>query len=508
MNIKGGRSGLLNLRNLLRGLSAITMAIGVVLAFPTAIAVIYAEYGAVLGFAVPMVFLTSIGVIAYKILGSPVKLTHVEAIVISSIGWLLAAAYSSIPYTVVLGVNFIDAYFEALSSLTTTGMTIIQTLEEVPRSILLWRALGEWIGGAGIILLTTLLILSREGIIAWRLYVSEARDERLAPTIKDTIRRIWLIYVFYTVVCAFALMFLGLDAFDAVCHALACLSTGGFSTKTSNIGAFNNVAIEIILMLFMVMGAIRFSLHHRLFTGGLRDFVKDFELRAFIVMLAVASLLVSLDLAINSGSSFIEAFRVGVFHTISVGTTTGFTTRDLTVFPPLSKVVLLMLMIVGGCLNSTAGGLKVWRFMVLFNISKYEVERLFLPPGAIRSLKVGGRILGEDEISRVATIFFIYILFAFIATAAMVSFEGNFLESLSAVLSSMATVGPFYGSPLSISPESKVILIISMWAGRLELIHAFILFTPKLWKREHRHLAELSSPLQFKNKLSKMIFGL
>ncbi|MEM4576557.1 MAG: TrkH family potassium uptake protein [Candidatus Nezhaarchaeales archaeon] len=498
---------MLNPRNLLRGLSAITMAIGVVLALPTTIAVIYAEYGAVLGFAAPMVILTSVGFIAYRILGFPVKLTHVEAIVISSIGWLLAAAYSSIPYIVVLGVNFVDAYFEAISSLTTTGMTILQTLEEVPKSILLWRALGEWIGGAGIILLTTLLILSREGIIAWRLYVSEARDERLAPTIKDTIRRIWLIYVFYTAVCALALMFLGLNSFDAICHALACLSTGGFSTKTSNVGAFNSAAVEIVLVLFMVMGAIRFSLHHRLFTGGLREFVKDFELRAFIAILAIASLVISLDLAISSGSSFIEAFRIGFFHAISVGTTTGFTTKDLTVFPPLSKVVFLTLMIVGGCLNSTAGGLKVWRFMALLSVSRYEVERLFLPPGAVRSLKVGGRILGEDEILRVATIFFIYVLFALIATAAMVSFEGNFLESLSAVLSAMATVGPFYGSPISLSLESKVVLIISMWAGRLELIHAFLLFTPKLWRREHRHLAELSNSLSLRGRLSKMILG-
>ncbi|MDH5815399.1 MAG: TrkH family potassium uptake protein [Candidatus Nezhaarchaeota archaeon] len=475
---------MINVRSLIGGLSAVILSIGLIFALPIVVALIYAEGHALLGFLAPMVIVTCIGFITYRRVGPPTRLTIAEAMVISSIGWLLVAAFSSIPYAIVLGMCPLDAYFEAFSSITTTGMTVIPVLEGIPKSILFWRALGEWIGGAGIILFTTLLLLSREGVIAWRLYVSEAREERLAPTVKETIRDIWSIYVFYTVLCAFILMFVGLEPFDAICHALTCISSGGFSTRTENVGAFNNVMVEVVLMVFMVLAATRFSLHYRLFTGDVKGFVRDVEFKAFILILVVSSLIVSLDFAFKLNLNFHEAFRMGFFHCISVCTTTGFTITDLASFdyPPLSKAVLLMLMIIGGCLNSTAGGIKVWRLLILFKVARHEVEGLLLPPEALRRLKFNGRVLEDSEVIRVASFFFMYIFFALTATAVMMFFESDFLGCLSGVFSAMATVGPFFASPLTLSPASKIILIISMWIGRLELIPVFLLFTPKLWR--------------------------
>jgi len=474
---------LINPKNLASGLSTIVIAVGLVMALPTIVALICLEYFAIPSFAVPMAVALCVGLVAYRRVGPPVKLTIMEAMAIASLGWLLAAGLCSIPYIALLGLCALDAYFEALSSLTTTGMTVIPILEEVPRSILFWRALGEWIGGIGIILLTTLFLLSREGIIAWRMYLAEAREERLAPTIRSTIRDIWLIYAFYTILCALLLVLAGLEPFDALCHALACLSTGGFSTKTGNVGSFNNVVLEIVLLIFMILGATRFSLHYRLFTGDVRSFVKDLELRVFILVLMVSSMIVSLDLTLRSGLSFDDAFRIGFFHAVSVGTTTGFTTEDLAshTFTPLSKAVLLILMIVGGCSNSTAGGVKVWRLMALTKLAKYEVERTFLPAEAFKGLRLDKKVLKEGEALRLTSFFFMYLFFALLATTVMVLFEGDFFGCLSGVLSAMATVGPFYMSTLTLSSASKIILIISMWVGRLELIPALILFSPKFW---------------------------
>ncbi|MEM2213922.1 MAG: TrkH family potassium uptake protein [Candidatus Nezhaarchaeales archaeon] len=485
---------MIDIKSLVGGVSAIILSIGLILALPMVVALIYMEDDALLGFSIPMVIATFTGFIVHRKIGPLTKLTIAEAMVISSIGWLLAAAFSSIPYVTVLGMSPLDAYFEAFSSLTTTGMTVIPVLEGVPRSILFWRALGEWIGGAGIILLTTLLLLSREGVIAWRLYVSEAREERLAPTVRETIRNIWLIYVFYTVLCAIILMFVGLEPFDAMCHALTCVSSGGFSTRTENIGAFNNTAVEIVLMIFMILAATRFSLHHRLFAGDVKGFVRDIEFRTFMLIIMISSLVISLDLASRLSLNLYETFRVGFFHGISICTTTGFTIKDLSSFhyPPLSKAIFLMLMIIGGCLNSTAGGIKVWRLVILLKVARHEVESLLLPPEALRRLRFNGRILEDSEVVRIASFFFMYIFFALTATIVMMLFEGDFLECLSGVFSAMATVGPFFASPLTLSPASKIILIISMWVGRLELIPVFLLFTPKLWRGRRKVISGCS----------------
>ena len=449
---------------------------------PIIVAFVYSEYDAIPSFIIPMIIGLCLGFLLYKMLGFPVKLTLIDAMAISSIGWLIAAALSSVPYILVIKMSTVDAYFEAFSSLTTTGMTLLPALEEMPRTILFWRALGQWIGGAGVILLTTLLLLGREGIIAWRLYVAEAREERLAPTIRDTVKSIWSIYTFYTFLCAIILMLLGLSPFDAICHALTCLSTGGFSTKSANIGAFNNVLVEVVLMIFMVLGAIRFSLHYRLFRGDFKGFVKDPEFKVLIPMLVVLSLVVSMDIMLKYHVTFMDAMRIGFFHTFSVGTTTGYTTKDLTWLPPLSQGLLLILMVIGGCMNSTAGGVKIWRLVALVKMAKHEVERMLMPPETIKSLKVGGNVLRESEMLRVASFFFMYILFALAVASVMMYFEGDFLSCLSGVFSAMATVGPYYGSPLTLSFESKIILIISMWAGRLELIPIFLLFVPRLWR--------------------------
>ncbi|MEM2058140.1 MAG: potassium transporter TrkG, partial [Thermoproteota archaeon] len=272
--------------------------------------------------------------------------------------------------------------------------------------------------------------------------------------------------------------------------------TGGYSTRTSNVGAFNNLAVEVTLMIFMVMGATRFSLHHKLLTGNVKGFIKDPELRFFLLLITASSLIVSLDLTRAYGMGIPESLRVGFFHTISVGTTTGFTTLDLKFMPPLSKGILLSLMVVGGCMNSTAGGIKVWRFLAVLEAAKSEIEKTLMPPEAVKSLKIDGRVLKEEVALKITTFFFMYIAIGFTASLIMTSLEGDLLGSTSGVFSAMATVGPFYMSPLQLSPTSKVVLITCMWIGRLELIPVLILFMPRLWRMVHLKVRGLHEDLR------------
>jgi trk system potassium uptake protein TrkH len=203
----------------------------------------------------------------------------------------------------------------------------------------------------------------------------------------------------------------------------------------------------------MIFGATRFSLHYKLLTGDVKSFVTDPELRTFIFVLVVSSAIVSLDLVLHSGLGIGEALRMGFFHAISIGTTAGFTIKDLAWFPPLSKLVLLVLMFIGGCSNSTAGGIKIWRLVTLSKLSKQEVDKIFLPTTVRKALRLGKVVLDEHEVLRSASFFFMYLSFAFIATTIMVFFEGDFLGCLSGVLSAMASVGPFYMSPSDLEPR-------------------------------------------------------
>ncbi len=409
---------------------------------------------------------------------SEVKLP--QAMAVSSLGWLLAALIGSAPYVLSGYMSPLDAYFESMAGFTTTGMTLLAGLESLPRSLLFWRAFTQWLGGVGIVLFL-LLLVAPGGIGVWRLYLAEAREERLTVRAWDTVKNIWLIYVGYTVACTVLLVAAGMDAYEAVCHSFTVISTGGFSTRTASIQAFANPVIEAVLTLFMVIGGTNFLVHNLLLRREFRKAISNTEFRAMLFILASSSLLIALDLYVH-GLDPTSSLRLAAFQASSIMTTTGYTTTDVNLLPYLSKSVLLVLMAIGGSLCSTAGAVKVARIVVLAKIAYREVLRAVLPPSAIKPIKVGGRVLELNDALRVAGFFFAYMLLVAIATFIVAADGHSLTAALSAALSAQGNVGPAYISLFSLGPAAKATLIVCMWAGRLELMPVLTLLTLKMWR--------------------------
>jgi len=459
-------------------LSRVAAAVGGTLIVPALLAVALDEWHMASCFAT--VALATLAASAPGLrMPAPRELRPSQAMVVSALGWLLAAFIGSLPYSLSGYMTPLDAYFESMAGFTTTGMTLLSDLEHLPRSLLLWRAFTQWLGGAGVILFMLLFVAPR-GVGVWRLYVAEAREERLAVRAWDTVRNIWLIYAGYTALCAVLLVAVGMSPFDAVCHSFTVLSTGGFSTRTASIEAFRSPAIEAVLVAFMILGGMNFLVHSLLVRREFRRALTNAELRAMIAILAASIAVVSLDLMRRYDP--LTSIRLAVFQATSIMTTTGYTTTDVNALPSLSKAVLVTLMVVGGCLCSTAGAVKVARIAVLAKAAYREVLKAILPPSAIKPLKVGGRVLEPDDALRVAGFFVAYMLMVAVATL-LVAAEGHELTaSLSAVLSAQGNVGPAYVSLFTLGPLAKVTLIMCMWAGRLELMPVLVLFTSRAWK--------------------------
>ncbi len=458
----------------------LTLLLGLVLLAPSLVAVIYEEWMVLeelLSVALPLMIVG--GFFSAK-LPIPDEINPAQALFFSAMGWLLITGIGSLPY--LHDMAPLDAFFEAMSGFTATGMTLLSNLEDVPHSLLFWRALTQWLGGLGIVLFFILFMTPR-GIGVWRLYVAEAREEKLTIRAWDTVKDLWLIYTLYTFLCAILLTYLGLSGFDALCHSFTTLATGGFSTKTLNIEGFHNPWVESVLVVFMIIGATNFHVHLYLLKGRNDEVWRNLELKVMLMIIAVASIIVSLDIVLHLNVSTLHAFRLGVFQTVSIATTTGFTSMDVNSLPEASKWILMILMVVGGSLCSTAGAIKVARMIVLFKLASHEVHKTMLPPKSIKPLKVGGRIMNVEDALRVASFFFIYLAVAFVSTLIITAQGIPFTSALSATLSAEGGVGPAYLDLFSLNATSKLALVWCMWVGRLELLPILALFTSELWER-------------------------
>lgn len=458
--------------------SRVLVAVGATMAISAAVSLAYGETVAAVALLLSSLVTVGIAILGLR-LPLPSELRLTEAMATAAVGWLAVALFGALPYLMAGHMDALDACFESMSGFTTTGMTLIRDVESWPRGLLFWRAFTQWLGGVGVVLFL-LLFIAPSGVEIWKLYVAEAREERLAVRARDVIKEIWTIYASYTALCAVLLMASGLEPFEAVCHSLTALSTGGFSTRTNSIASFSSPTVEALLIAFMVVGAINFRIHGLLLRLRLREALRDLELRAMLLILAAASFAILLDLTMH-GRPLGEALRLAAFQASSVVTTTGYTTTDVNCLPPLSQATLLLLMVVGGGACSTAGGIKVIRLVALSKIIGRELARMALPPSAIRPIKVGGRVLEADDALRIAGFLFAYLLMVGLATL-LVAAEGHELAAaLSAVLSAQGNVGPAYVSLFDLGPLSKLTLIVCMWAGRLELTPILLLLSPMAW---------------------------
>ena len=385
--------------------------------------------------------------------------------------------------------SFTDAAFESLSGLTTTGATVISGLDELPRSVLFYRQLLQWLGGMGIIVLAV-AVLPMLGIGGMQLYRAESpgpiKDAKLTPRIAQTAKALWFIYLGLTAACALAYWAAGMDAFDAICHAFSTVAIGGFSTHDASLGFFDNAAIEGVAVVFMALAGISFALHFAVLSGRrFGIYAKDSELRLYAVSLTLATAVVVGTLLLHDTPTG-PALREGLFQAVSFATTTGFTTADYTGWPLLAPVVMVFAAFAGGCAGSTAGGLKIYRVLLIFRQGQREMLRLVHPRGVFH-IKLGERLMPDRVVDAVWGFCAVYLaVFVVMVCLLLIISDVDFTTAYSAVAANLNNLGPGLGevahSYQHLPAASKWILMLAMLLGRLEIFTLLVVLTPAYWR--------------------------
>jgi trk system potassium uptake protein TrkH len=409
-----------------------------------------------------------------------------DGFTIVSFTWLLIPLLGTLPY-LFLGLGFLDSFFEAMSGFTTTGATILSSTGTgeffaVPRGILLWRSLTQWLGGMGVVLLF-ISIFPRLGVGGSQLFDREfpgPLPERLRPRFSTTARLLWTIYVGFTAAEIALLYFLArLPLFDSICISFATIPTGGFTPTVASIGIYGSPLAEYIIMIFMFLAGMSFITHYHVLRGNWRA-IKGEEFRLYFIILVVATLLLI-------GSQGLHSYREGMFQAISIMTTTGFVTADFGSWHAGARIVLLALMFIGACGGSTGGAIKVVRFLTLIKHTRVMMRKA-ISPKAVIPVKLNGKPLQEGIIRDIISFIFLYILVAVGASIILVFLGLNLETSISAVAATLGNVGPGLGvvgpdlNYASLPGLAKVILTICMWLGRLELFTVLIILSPRFWK--------------------------
>lgn len=474
-----------------RLLGLLILVIGLTMFLPVAWAIYYRE-AAWAGVALAATITSASGFLLFFI--GNIKRQEVfrkEALATVGLGWLLSAAFGALPFLYTGTIpHYIDAYFETVSGFTTTGSTILSNIEALPRSVLFWRSFTHWLGGMGIIVLF-IAILPFLGAGGRHLYKSEVPGlvrEALTPKIKETATILWKIYLLLTCAETALLMFSGLDLFDALCHTFGTLATGGFSTKNLSIAYFNNVFIEIIIIAFMFLAGTNFSLHFNALRHKPLSYFRDAEWRTYVFLLLIGTFLVMFELLIdNIYKTPLEALRYASFQVVSIMTTTGYCTADFNMWPPGTKVLLVLYMFIGGCAGSTGGGIKVIRWLTLVKIALYQIEKVYRPR-SIRKIKIGK--IRIDESLQIATLSFFFIaVCVFISGTFIIAFFNiDIVTSATAVAATLNNIGPGFERVGAIENYSnfpyfvKALLSLFMILGRLELFSILVLFMPRFWR--------------------------
>ena len=420
------------------------------------------------------------------------ELSRRDGLWVVAFGWLLAGLVGALPY-VLSGViaSPLSAVFETVSGLTTTGASVIPILETVPKGILLWRAFTHLIGGMGILVLVV-AILPFAGAGGMQLFRAESAGptkDRIAPRMASTAKMLWGVYVLLVAALVVLLRLGGMGWFDAVCHSCAALATGGFSTRTTSIAAFDSVYIESVLMAFMMLGALNFSLHYRALRGEFSPWWRDSCARFYLAVLIVATLICA---GVLHGSAaapgWREALRPAAFTCVSIATTTGFSTADFDGWPAALKALLLLLMLMGGCVGSTAGGIKVARIQMMLKAVAREI-RLFMQPQAVIPVKMDRKLFDDDVLLPVLSYVALYLLAAAGGAVAMLWFAPDLATAVSSVVSCMGGVGPGFSAVGPVMNYSAIpggglaVLTAAMLAGRLEFYALLVVFMPAFWRK-------------------------
>ncbi len=417
------------------------------------------------------------------------KLRKLDGFIIVVMLWMITSVLGSLPFIFGLDMSLADAVFESVSAFTTTGSTVLSGLDDMPKSILFFRQQMQWLGGVGVVV-SAIALLPMLGVGGMQLFKAESpgpiKDEKLVPRIGHTAQIMWKLYLAMTFACAMLYWSGGMSLFDAVAHAFSTVSTGGFSTHDANLGFFQSAFIESVATVFMLVGGISFSVHFLAWKHlALEPYWESEEVRYFLGGIVVMIALVTSVLFISGAkSSFMEALRYAQFTVVSVITSTGLGIDDFSYWPGFVPLFLITIGFIGGCAGSTAGGMKVIRFIIIGKGAGLELQRLS-HPAMVKSLKLQGKVVSPKVIDAVRGFFSIYLASFVILTLVMMSLGLDQISAFSAVATCMNNLGPGLGevatSFASVSDAGKWVLSLAMLLGRLEIMSVLVLLMPQFW---------------------------
>jgi len=419
------------------------------------------------------------------------KLNLQQAFLLTTLSWLSIAVFGSIPFLLSnLNLSIVDAFFESMSGITTTGSTIITNLENSPKGILIWRAILQWLGGIGVIVMaiTVLPLLNVGGMQLFRMESSDT-TEKILPRAREVTIIISIIYLMLTFACGIAYWLVGMNIFDSIAHSMTTIATGGFSTYSSSIGYFQNPKIEVIATIFIILGSIPFIAYLKFVKGDQKVFFKDVQIKGLIYILIISVLLMFLYLLLsNKEYSFANNLRISTFNVVSILSGTGYVTSDFSLWGKFPLIFFLFLMFIGGCAGSTTCGIKIFRLQILGHFVLNQIKKMVYPHGVF-PMKYNNEKISNPFIYSIMTFIFLYF-FIFFILAALLSLDGlDFVTALSGSASAISNVGPGLGDVIGPNGNysdlpnfSKLSLSLGMLLGRLELFAVLVLFFPSFWK--------------------------
>ncbi|MEE0777124.1 MAG: TrkH family potassium uptake protein [Bacillota bacterium] len=415
-----------------------------------------------------------------------------EGYLIVSLTWILVSLIGALPYFFAGAFpDYSSAFFETISGFTTTGSTAFADIEAVSQELLLWRALTQWLGGLGVVVLFVAVLsqVDTGGVTMLRAELSGPFNEKISSHIQDTAIILWLMYVFLTGLLTVLLMFGGMSFFDAICHAFTTMATGGYSTHNASVAYFNSAYIECVITIFMFFGGMSYPFMYKAFVKRNFSLIRrNEEFRCYIFVVVAATLLVFIDLMVERGGSVFSNFRGAAFQVVSQLTTTGFVTENFDLWPTAAHVTIICLMMIGACYSSTSGSVKVGSYVVFYKAMKTQFFRM-LHPRAMVQTKVNGKPIDEKIVMRVLLFMLLFYLLAFWGSILVAATGIPFDESITASMSAVSNSGPALGSMGAVGNYAAVpafgkwVLGFLMLAGRLELFTIFIIFVPTFWRR-------------------------
>ena len=475
------------------------VATGLSMLIPTVISWSFSESD-LSGHLQSMIICIVVGIPFWMITRKSRALNSKDGFAIVSFAWLIVAFAGSLPFYLSGTIpNFTDAWFEAMSGVTTTGATIIGNpttlpnlpngIESMPHGILFWRSFLQWIGGMGIIVFT-IAILPLLGVGGVQLFKAEVPGpvaDKIRPRVKETAKILWMVYVGFTFLQFLLLGFAGMPWFDSICHAFTTMPTGGFSTQNASIAAYSNPLIHYVIIFFMFIAGVNFTLHFRAITGNFKSYFKDYEFKVYFFILFFATTFIFFNISYSELDLSHNTFRISLFQSLALMTGTGYANANYELWPFFSQLLLFFMMFFGAMGGSTSGGLKIARVILLIKYAASETRRM-LHSRAIIPIRIGDRTISDDVIRNTLGFFLIYLSFFVMTALVLTALNFDFLSSLSAAASAIGNVGPAFGAfgPTDnyalLHPIGKWMMTFCMLLGRLEIFTIMVLFSRTFWR--------------------------